>query len=195
MVKRDHRYNTGSHSRRPSKRRAGSIDEAFIAHRRTLIESDAWQGLSLVARRILDRLELEHLDHAGRENGQLIVTHDDFARFGIRRKSVSAGLSEVVLRGLVVVTERGRGGNADFRRASRYRLTYLPTILDAPTDEWRSFVESTPDRDIESRGENAPGTVGAKTPPKLRSLRGENAPETRGESAPGLLNFGDRKNA
>lgn len=109
----------------------------FVPHRADLIGSYAWRAASRAARGILDRLELEHMAHGGQENGKLICTYDDFAEFGIRRPSISIALSELCDLGLIEIVERGRGGNAAYRRPSKYRLTYLPANSAKPTDEWR----------------------------------------------------------
>lgn len=111
----------------------------FIPHRIEMLESGAWRRLSLAARHILDRLECEHASHGGFENGSLGCTYDDFQRFGVRRKSIAPALKELQSMGFVVVTRRGRGGNAGYRHMSRYRLTYLATRHEAPTDEWRRY--------------------------------------------------------
>src|SRR5829696_1304072 len=62
------------------------IAKTFIAHSLELRTSPAWRALPDNARRVLDRLELEHMQHAGGRNGTLICTFDDFAKNGIRRK-------------------------------------------------------------------------------------------------------------
>lgn len=113
------------------------IGGQFIAHRIEMLESAAWGGLSLAARRILDRIECEHASHGGVENGNLPITYGDFERFGLRRRSIAPAIRELEEAGFVRVTFRGRGGNAAFRQSSRYLLTYLPTKVHAPTDEWR----------------------------------------------------------
>lgn len=165
-----------------SKRRKGpgAIEGQFIAHRVELLESDAWCGLSFAARRILDRLEIEHAHHGGKENGRLVATYADFERFGIRRRSIAEAIRLLVRTGLVEITHTGRGGNAEFRDPSRYRLTYLPTEKATSTDEWRRYRAPVPvppsPADIDSGGENAPSPGGAKTPSKPVPARGENAP-------------------
>ncbi len=125
-------------------------------------------ALAPAARRCLDRLELEHLDHAGKENGRLVVTYDDFARFGIRRASITSALEQLEAVGFLRVMERGRGGNSEYRKASKYRLTYLATNDAEPTDDWLKWSppQSPPAQDIESRRENASKTVGAKMRPE-----------------------------
>lgn len=120
------------------------IDGPFIAHRNDVLASDAWASLSLAARRVLDRLEIEHMAHAGNENGNLIVTYDQLVTFGIRRQSIRPAIGDLVAAGLVEITHIGRGGNAAYRDASRYRLTYLPTTKAAASDDWRRFTPSRP---------------------------------------------------
>jgi hypothetical protein len=43
-----------------------------------MLESAAYCELSLSARRVLDRIEIELAKHGGVENGRLPVTYDDF---------------------------------------------------------------------------------------------------------------------
>jgi hypothetical protein len=122
-----------------------TIEGSFVPHRREMLESPAWQALSLSARRVLDRIELEYMAHGGpHENARLPVTFDNFIGYGVRRNSVASALREAVALGFVVITEPGRGGNAAFRKPNLFRLTYLHskddprgTHLHKPTDEWR----------------------------------------------------------
>lgn len=125
--------------RNPLRKRELKIEGAFVPHRLDMLASDAWAALTPPARQILDRLEIEHMQHAGTENGNLPVTYDDFARFGIRRQSIGAGLRLLLELGFVRVEEQGRGGNAEFRRASRYRLTYIGARGEPPTDDWKKY--------------------------------------------------------
>jgi hypothetical protein len=157
----------------------------FIPHRIDLIESVAWGGLSLAARRVLDRLEIEHMHHGGVENGHLPCTYSDLERFGVRRKSISAAIEELVAAGMIEVTHQGRGGNAVYRNASRYRLTYLATRTAAPTDEWkRRGRHPGAERKNAKPGAKTPPTQGAKTPPTEPITRGENAPTALGAKTP-----------
>ncbi|MFX9551949.1 hypothetical protein ABTO49_20345, partial [Acinetobacter baumannii] len=68
-----------------------------------------------VARRILDRLEVEIAHHRGTDNGKLPTTFDQFAEYGMSRRLVAPAIREAVTLGFVEVTERGRAGNADWR--------------------------------------------------------------------------------
>lgn len=140
------------------RRKPSHIAGQFIAHRVEMLESPAWAALSFAARRILDRLEIEHAHHGGKDNGNLPCTYDDFERFGVRRKSIAPAIRQLVECGFVEITRKGSGGNAEFRQPSRYRLTYLPTKTAAPTECWRRHQKNR------SPGAKAPPVSGAKTP-------------------------------
>jgi hypothetical protein len=116
------------------------IDGQYVPHIVELIESPAWQVLSLSAHRVLDRIEIEHLHHGGRENGRLAVRFADFVRYGVHRHAIAPALREVDALGLVEVTQRGHAGNAEFRSPNYFRLTYLPTAHKAATHEWRRII-------------------------------------------------------
>src|SRR6516162_2834495 len=102
-----------------------------------MIKSPAWSVLSLSARRVLDRIEIERADHGGNDNGRLPVTYDDFERYGIHRHSIAAAIRETVALGFAEITERGRAGNAEFRSAHKFRLTYFRAGRAPPTNEWQ----------------------------------------------------------
>ncbi|MFO1143168.1 MAG: hypothetical protein U1E59_12370 [Amaricoccus sp.] len=179
-------------ARRSKPSNPSTIAGQFIAHRVAMLESDAWACLTFTARRALDRLEIEHAHHGGKENGNLVCTYRDFEHFGIRRPSIPSAIRLLVAAGLLEITHQGRGGNSDFRDPSRYRLTYLPTLKHKPTDEWERFTlpAPLPVRDIESRHENVTGPVGTKTCPKKPSAGYGNVPEAGYENVPGVANLG-----
>ncbi|WP_442582512.1 hypothetical protein ACSBOB_11445 [Mesorhizobium sp. ASY16-5R] len=103
-------------------------------------ESPAFRALSLSARRVLDRLEIEIAHHGGKDNGKLPATFDQFAEYGVSRRLIAPAIREAAALGFVVVTDRGRAGNALWRRPSLYRLTYRPTELTEATDDWRKIA-------------------------------------------------------
>ena len=103
-----------------------------------MMESPAFRVLSHSAHRILDRLEIELAHHGGNDNGRLPVTFDHFAEYGIDRHSIAPAMREVEALKFIEVTERGRAGNAEYRRPNLFRLTYKPVGALA-TDEWRSI--------------------------------------------------------
>jgi hypothetical protein len=67
-----------------STRRRTWIKGSFVVHRREMRSSLAWLALPWAARRFIDRLELEHMGHAGTENGNLVCTYDNLAEMGAR---------------------------------------------------------------------------------------------------------------
>lgn len=115
-------------------RRKNRIAGQFIAHPRTMVESPAMRALSLAARRALDRLEIEHMNHGGAENGKLPVTYRQFEDWGVHRHTVASAIRELEALGFIEITRRGYGGAADMRVPSLYRLTYRPTWNAGPKE-------------------------------------------------------------
>ncbi|MBS7702668.1 hypothetical protein [Chelatococcus asaccharovorans] len=121
------------------RRRKNAIGSAFIAHKKEMRESFAWRYLPDNARRILDRLELEHLRHGGADNGFLKCTYSDFEEAGIRRASVALAIRQCVELGFAEITGQGQRSVSSFRAPSLYRLTYLNGWGRSmpPTDDWQ----------------------------------------------------------
>jgi hypothetical protein len=116
------------------------INGQFVPHRLDLIQSPAWAALSLAARRVLDRIEAEHVLHGGADNGRLAVPYRALEEGGVRPNSITAAIREAVALGFLRITRPGRGGNREFRQPTLYRLTHLPTRDMPPTDEWTSIT-------------------------------------------------------
>jgi hypothetical protein len=115
--------------------------DPFVMHYRSLLRSPAWRALSGEGHKVLHRIEEEHMDHGGKENGVLIVTYHDFQENNIgHRRSIARGIREAEALGLLRL-KRGRAGNGEFKTPNLFRLTYLPTYQDGkqvpPTGEWR----------------------------------------------------------
>ena len=150
----------------------------YVVHRGKMLESDAYRSLGKTELKILARLEIELMRHRGTNNGRIICTYDDFAEYGIRRRSISRGLRNLRKVGLLEVTQRGR--RDALRNPHHYRLPYLVSHDEAgniipPTDEWKKYRQKTKQNGHsaqKSRGENAPST------------RDKNDPGTGGENAP-----------
>jgi hypothetical protein len=119
--------------------RKNKISGQFSARTIAMMESPAFQVLSLSAHRILARLEIEHAHHGGNDNGELPVTSDQFIEYGIHHNAVSPAIREVEALGFVEITEQGRAGNAEWRRPNKFRLTYRQVGRSATTDEWRNI--------------------------------------------------------
>jgi hypothetical protein len=107
-----------------------------------MLMSPAFRVLSLAARRLLDRLAIELARHGGTDNGALPATFDDFEAYGIHRHSIAPAIRECEALGFIEITQRGRAGNAEWRRPHHFRLTHKPTNDGPPTDEWRHITTS-----------------------------------------------------
>jgi hypothetical protein len=99
---------------------------SFIWLTREMLESPAWRALSKPAQSIVFRIAIEHMSHAGTQNGDLPVTYRDFESYGVRRKSLPDALAQAQALGWIDIVERGRPAYADQRRPSKYGLTWLP---------------------------------------------------------------------
>jgi hypothetical protein len=120
-------------------RRRSRISEQFSAHPISMLESPAWGTLSLSARRFLDRLEIELAHHGGNDNGKLPLTYEHLEAYGMDRHAIAPAIREAVALGFVEITEQGRGGNAESRRPTQYRITYAHSRGPEPTHEWRKI--------------------------------------------------------
>jgi hypothetical protein len=108
----------------------------WIAHRLTLVVSPPWRLRPKPLMTILERLEVEHMRHAGKENGNLCVSYDQLVEAGVSRKMIRAAENAGEALGLLAVkpSETLQG---NIRGASEYRLTYVPEKgRRAPSDEW-----------------------------------------------------------
>jgi len=109
-----------------------------------LIGSVVLAALSLGARRVLDRLIVEHLKNAGKENGRFTVSYTQLgAHAGVHQKDVAGALAELVDLGLLVIQHGERPKGAARSRPNCYRLTFLPDYEGVwPSKEWRRFEPS-----------------------------------------------------
>lgn len=89
-----------------------------------MLESPAYRVLSQSAHRVISRIEIELAHHGGKDNGRLPVTYENFEAYGIDRQAIAPAIREAEALGFIEVTERGRAGNADFRKPNLFRLTY-----------------------------------------------------------------------
>jgi hypothetical protein len=163
----------------PSKAAKAALGtDGFVGHTRALLESAAWQRRSIHLVRVLDRLELEHLAHSGRENGFLKVLYTDFVQYGVSRRYIKPALEEGVALGLIIITHQGSYAGSGRQDPSTYQLTYLqwkfipavgpPEYLE-PTNEWKKFSGTRPER--KRRIWNGLSNGKRQPPPKI-SLNG-----------------------
>ena len=114
--------------------------EPFIWLTHELLSSDAWKGLSVNGRRLIDFLLIEHMNHAGTSNGNLMATFKQLVQFGFSRRKIGDAIEEAEKLGLIRCK---RGWK---RRPSTYRLTFYPDRdRSPPTNEWKKYQ-----REIES---------------------------------------------
>jgi hypothetical protein len=119
-----------------------SVAECFTSRPIELIASPALRVISRAAHLALLRIELELRSHAGQCNGKLIVTQQQFAKFGVHRNMIAPALRELNALGIIRITVRGRGGNAEHRQPNQFLLNYLCGAVDAHeqiTDSWGRF--------------------------------------------------------
>ena len=130
-----------------SKRR--KISGQFVPRRLEMLRSPAFCALSLSGHRILARIEIEHANHGGKDNGKLPVTFADFAEdaASINRTRSRPPSARPCALGFIEVTRRGRAGNGEYRTPNLFRLTYLPTTAARrPTNGAPSKPSSKPNR-------------------------------------------------
>jgi len=117
-------------------------EPAYVKRRRELMESPAWGALTLAAIRVLERLEIELMKHAGKNNGRLIVTYDQFVEYGVRRMSIASAIKLLVDVGLLEVPRKGWRSAGRDRRPAMYRITYYAANGEPASDEWKSYRPS-----------------------------------------------------
>ena len=122
----------------------------FVMHSRELLASDAWTSLGINARRLINLLEIEHMNHAGRQNGYLIATYKQLERLGMNRKYISHAIQELEKKGLIIVEHRGRSKQNE-SYANLFTLTYLKACVKdddnsrryySPSNEWKRYKET-----------------------------------------------------
>ena len=121
--------------------RHNKISGQFAARLIEMLESPAYRVLSLSAHRVLSRIEIEWAHHGGQDNGQLPVTFDNFADYGVHRASIGPALAELEALGFIMITEKGKKARAaDYRRPNKFLLTSRPVSKGADQlPKWKRF--------------------------------------------------------
>jgi hypothetical protein len=120
--------------------------EPFVCLTRNLLRSPAFRAMSGAACSVLFRVMIEHLNHAGTDNGRLRVTQRQFAEYGIRKQTIPDAIAEAEALGFIERVDRGRRSYGSFPgRAAVFRLTMLgiadgTDICDA-TNEWKRLPD------------------------------------------------------
>jgi hypothetical protein len=133
---------TVDYEQRRARKNRPPLDEPFIWLTRSMIESWAWSAMSLASRLGVERVMIEHMNHAGRENGSLRVTYDQFHEFGVRRRSVAAAIRAAQALGFLDVAVPGVRAYGSARRPTQYGLPWLPRAdgTDA-SNRWKSIKD------------------------------------------------------
>jgi hypothetical protein len=174
-------------------------DGPFIWMTRELLESDAWRTAPINTVRFVMRLMIEHMAHAGTENGNLICTFDDLSKWGVGRRFIVKAQKEAIRRGLVYRTQKGCRSAGAGRRPHRFGLGWLPGHDgSAAPSRWKLY-QAKP----KPRPGLPPVDINSSTPlctklkrAKLRVLDGglsnkvhKGAPDKVHDSEPGEMNF------
>lgn len=107
---------------------------------RELLDSPAWGAMSINCRRLIDFLLIEHMNHAGRQNGVLKATYEQLVAFGLTRSEIFSAITEAELFGLIEVEHGGRWNRTN--QPSTFRLTfYADREGNPPTNRWKAITD------------------------------------------------------
>ena len=115
--------------------------EPFVLLTRELVSSPAWRSRGINAIKLIEFLMVEHMNHAGTENGNLNATYDQLAAWGLTRSEICAAIDEAGFLGLVRFVRGGRWAGTN--QPSTYRLTFQADREgNPPTDNWKGKTVS-----------------------------------------------------
>lgn len=102
-----------------------------------LLTSASWRALSINGHRLIGFLMIEHMNHAGRENGRLRATHEQLRAYGLTADKIRRAVEECAELGLISFTRGGRWAGTN--RPSTYRLTFYADANGNPaTNDWKA---------------------------------------------------------
>lgn len=131
---------SGKRTGRAGKAHRPPKDEPWIWLTRDLLSRAAWRARSINTARLLDFLCVEHMNHAGTENGNLMATYDQLVAYGLTRSAIRMAIEEAKFLGLIWFKRGGRWAGTN--QPSTYRLTFLPDRDgNPPTNEWKGKTE------------------------------------------------------
>ncbi len=129
-------------SGRESKLRKAPKGEPWAWLTRELLTSEAWKGLGVNGRRLIDFLLVEHMNHAALANGALCATYDQLAEYGLTRCEILKAIQECEALGLIRVEHGGRWNMTN--QPSRFRLTFYADDAGRPaTNDWKRTTRET----------------------------------------------------
>jgi hypothetical protein len=144
-------------SERDKSRTAGRTGEKrkplsqFVPHTLELLLSHAWRARPKPLREIIERLEVEHLRHGGKLNGELYVSFGQFETdCKVARRSIRPALEAGVALGLIQIGEKDESYKGDLREPNRYGLLFLPMKgRTNASDEWPHVTKQEADSIVE----------------------------------------------
>jgi hypothetical protein len=137
------------------KRNRPPPSEPWVWFSRVFLESEAWRTAPINTRRFVERVMIEHMHHAGTENGNLIVTFKQLAEFGIHGRHRHKAVEDAINRGLIDRPVKGKASAGQNRHPSRYALGWLPWHDgSAARNRWKSWKPKSPKRKSEDRRPN-----------------------------------------
>jgi hypothetical protein len=166
-----------------SYRRRNRIGGQFAPRLIEMLESPAYRALSRAGHQVMSRIEIEFGHHGGMDNGKLPLTYNQLEEYGLHDHAIAPAIRELVALGFIEVAEQGQGGNAEFRRPSKYRITYRDKDRANPTHEWRRIKT---DEEAILIAKEARQAVSRRRPKKQKAAGGKRAvsvAETTGENA------------
>jgi hypothetical protein len=129
----------GLSSEEPIVQKRNRIAEQFSPRTVAMQRSPAYRVLNGSELKMLDRIEIELAGHAGKDNGALPVTFDDFVEYGIRRALIAPVRRALVALGFVTYIPGVAAKGFDKRHPNMFGLTYRHA-----GDCWRKITDLVP---------------------------------------------------
>lgn len=127
---------SGKHSGRKRKIYSPPRGEPWAWLTAELLASPAWRLRSINSVRLMEFLLLDHMSHAGTENGELKAPYDQLVTHGLTRSEISRAIQECQFLGLIRYERGGRWAGTN--KPSTFRLTfYADNFGNSPTNEWK----------------------------------------------------------
>ncbi len=131
---------SGKRNGRAAKAYSPPKGEPWVWITRELLASPAWRHQSANTFRLISFLLIEHMNHAGTENGNLKATHEQLRAYGLGANSIRDAIEEAEFLGLIRFQRGGRWAGSN--QPSRFRLTFLADRNgNGPTNDWKQRSE------------------------------------------------------
>ena len=132
---------SGKFKGRERKLRSPPKNEPWTWLTRELLDSPAWRALSVNGFRLISFLLIEHCNHAGLENGNLVATHKQLRDYGLTGDEIRPAIEEAQFLGFLRYERGGRWAGTN--RPSRFRLTFYADREGTPaTNDWKRLDET-----------------------------------------------------